>query len=65
MSLQVWLPCNGNLKNKGISADVNFTGSPTYAAGKWGQCRANGTVSSPSTISTEKGFAFSLWWKIS
>lgn len=65
MSLQIWLPFNGNLKNQGINATVNFTGTPTYGTGKWGQCRTNGTVSTTSTISTENGFAFSLWWKIS
>lgn len=38
MSLQVWLPLNGNLKNKGVgtlSSDFSIS-SPTYSAGKTG-----------------------------
>jgi hypothetical protein len=65
MSLQVWLPFNGDLKNNGLDYSINFTGSPTYSAGKYGQC-INGSVSGNSSILTSShGFAFSLWWKIS
>ena len=66
MSLQVWLPFNGDLKNNGLDYSINFVGSPTYDTGKYGQCRNNGTISGTSSILTSnKGFAFSLWWKIS
>jgi hypothetical protein len=38
MALQVWLPLNGNLKNKGC-ANVTFTQPDlTYTSGKIGQC---------------------------
>lgn len=36
MSLQVWLPLNGSLENKGLgtlSSDFSIT-SPTYSTGK-------------------------------
>ena len=44
MSLKVWLPLTGTLENKGISAVTATTfETPTYVAGKIGQCyqRAN------------------------
>ena len=34
MSLQVWLPLNGNLENLGICGDVTSTSTPEYTTGK-------------------------------
>lgn len=36
MSLQVWLPLNGNLNNQGLS-DITITGTPAYGNGKIGK----------------------------
>ena len=38
MSLQVWLPLNGDLKNNGISnLDITAVGTSTYGNGKIGK----------------------------
>lgn len=34
MSLQVWLPLNGNIENLGICGDVTSTSTPEYTVGK-------------------------------
>ena len=34
MSLQVWLPLNGNIENLGICGDVTSTSTPEYTTGK-------------------------------
>lgn len=48
MSLKVWLPLDGDLRNLGTSLDT-FSGSPTYAQGKIGQCMV-----CPATVLTTK-----------
>lgn len=48
MSLKVWLPLDGDLRNLGTSPDT-FSGSPTYAQGKIGQCMV-----CPATVLTTK-----------
>lgn len=43
MALRVWLPLNGNSKNKGLLGDIATTTTPTYTtAGKIGQALATG-----------------------
>lgn len=64
MSLQVWLPLNGNLKNNGINPNIKFTGSSTFDLGKYGKCKTTGTITATNDITTLEGFAFSFWWKI-
>ena len=46
MSLQVWLPLNGDIKNRGLSGDgVGVTTSPTYTdSGKIGEAIATGAL---------------------
>lgn len=44
MSLQVWLPLNGDLHNQGLTNVTLNSGTPTYSAGKIGQCLSNGTL---------------------
>lgn len=65
MSLQVWLPLNNNLDNQGLNP-VRFKGSNiSYTPGKIGYC-ASGTISgTPTTLSSDRGFSYSLWWNIS
>lgn len=40
MSLQVWLPLNGNIKNQGLNQNITITnsGATVNTAGKLGQC---------------------------
>lgn len=43
MALRVWLPLNGNTKNKGLLGDITITAAPTYTTtGKIGQALATG-----------------------
>ena len=36
MSLQVWLPLNGNLNNQGVGDVISTSGTPSYKSGKIG-----------------------------
>lgn len=65
MSLQVWLPLNNHLNNQGLDW-VHFNGTNiTYTPGKIGYC-ASGTISGTSTtLNSDSGFSYSLWWNIS
>lgn len=65
MSLQVWLPLNSTLDNQGLNP-VRFKGTNiSYTPGKIGYC-ASGTISgAPITLSSSRGFSYSLWWNIS
>lgn len=70
MSLQVWLPLNGNLQNKGL-ADVNVTnnGATINNSGKIGKCYSfNGTnnyITIPVNVikNLTKDFSFCFWAK--
>ena len=73
MSLQVWLPLNGNLDNLGLRGDVlaTATGATVAAAGKIGKCYQFGTAASQyidiskeamTLLTTEASVCF--WLKI-
>lgn len=69
MALQVWLPLNGSLENKGCS-NVQFTqNSLTYTTGKIGQCAyfssgiKTNTVTIPA-LSGAKKFSIATWIKV-
>ena len=69
MSLQVWLPLNGNLNNQGLS-DVTVTnsGATVSTSGKIGSCYLLNSAKlsfTPSFITSFYGdFSFSLWLKV-
>ena len=48
MSLQVWLPLNGNLNNQGLDGSLGFTNTASATVstdGKLGQCYSFSTTS--------------------
>ena len=68
MSLLVWLPLNGNLKNKGIgtlSSDF-FISSPTYSAGKTGNnlkiSSQQSNVVTIDELTNKKNVTISFWF---
>ena len=66
MSLQVWLPLNGNIENHGLLEDVSVATPPTYAdSGKIGKCLKSGklyiTASQANSILNNKEFSFACW----
>ena len=66
MSLQVWLPLNGNIENHGLLGNVSVTTSPTYAdSGKIGKCLKSGglymTASQAKSVLNNKEFSFACW----
>ena len=69
MSLQVWLPLNGNLNNQGLS-EVTLTnsGATVSTSGKIGSCYLLNSAKlslTPSFITSFYGdFSFSLWLKV-
>lgn len=71
VSLQVWLPLNGNLNNQGLS-NINATnnGATVNASGKIGSCYQFGTAASDITIPKEAMTSFTteasvcFWIKI-
>ena len=42
MSLQVWLPLNGNTNNQGLLGELTQTTTPTYVDGKLGKAMSTG-----------------------
>ena len=70
MSLQVWLPLNGNLENKGLS-DISVTnnGATINDNGKIGKCYQFGTnkylklIDYASEFLTYDTFSLSVWFK--
>ena len=70
MSLQVWLPLNGDLQNKGLS-DINVTnnGASINNNGKIGKCYQFGTnkylklIDYASEFLTYDTFSLSVWFK--
>lgn len=69
MSLQVWLPLNGNLNNQGLSeVTVTNNGATVDSSGKIGSCYLFNPAKlslTPSFITRFYGdFSFSLWLKV-
>ena len=69
MSLQVWLPLNGNLNNQGLSdVTVANNGATVDSNGKIGSCYLFNPAKlslTPSFITSFHGdFSFSLWLKV-
>lgn len=69
MSLLVWLPLNGSLKNIGLDKLSSLTShSVTYEDGKIGKClNLNGVKSASGTFESVAGlkvFSFSCWFKV-
>lgn len=68
MSLLVWLPLNGNLKNKGVgtlSSDFSIS-SPTYSAGKTGNnlkiSSQQSNVVTINELTNKKNVTISFWF---
>lgn len=55
MSLLVWLPLNGDLRNSGLAGDITVTnsGATVNAAGKIGKCYQFGTAASGISLSVD------------
>ena len=66
MSLQVWLPLNGNLDNQGLSeVTVTNNGATVDSNGKIGSCylfNGNSYIQFPS-ITVPNDFSISIWGK--
>lgn len=68
MSLQIWLPLNGNLDNQGLTElSITNTGVSANTAGKIGSCMAFDSSSSylktvyPASNYTKKPFSVAFW----
>ena len=69
MSLQVWLPFNGDLTNRGLDGSVQNISStlPTFVEGKIGQCFKANTAYPEVTFENLKNisvYSFCAWIKI-
>ena len=71
MSLQVWLPLNGDLHNQGISdiATQNMGGVSTNSAGKIGACMSfngssTGYLRMPAILTATDNFSICFWMKL-
>lgn len=63
MSLQVWLPLNGNLENKGI-ASINTTNTPVYIDGKIGKAISLNSRVTFSGLPKLSNFTIAFWAKV-
>ena len=62
MSLQVWLPFTQDNENKGLD-NIYFSGG-SLVDGRYGKCSTGTVQAASSTLTSDEGFSFSLWWKI-
>lgn len=65
MSLQVWLPLNGNFNNQGVYGNLNFTstGTITDADGKIGQSKqfSSSNIIAPYSFTLGSEISFCTW----
>ena len=65
MSLQVWLPLNGNLNNQGLLGNLTQTAAPTYVDGKLGKCMTTGglkmTAAQTSQVLNNTAVSICFW----
>lgn len=68
MALQVWLPLNGNLKNKGLGKVTNnLTTGVVNDNGKFGKCyacKSGAYLSFDYTLKTTSDFSLAFWVKV-
>ena len=68
MALQVWLPLNGNLKNKGLGKVTNnLTTGVVNDNGKFGKCyacKSGAYLSFNYTLETTSDFSLAFWVKV-
>lgn len=68
MSLQVWLPLNGNVNNQGLLSDPTISTAPTYVDGKLGKAISTGaltlTAEQTSSVLNNQAISFCFWIKI-
>lgn len=68
MSLQVWLPLNGNLNNQGLLSNPIISTTPTYVDGKLGKAMSTGaltlTAEQTNSVLNNKAVSFCFWIKV-
>ena len=68
MSLQVWLPLNGNVNNQGLLSNPTISKTPTYVDGKLGKAMSTGaltlTAEQTNSVLNNKAVSFCFWIKV-
>ena len=65
MSLQIWFPLNGTMKNQGLLGDLTETTSPTFVDGKMGKALSSGgckmTAEQTPKVLNNDEFSICFW----